>query len=170
AADVDQRRGQEAAYAEVEDQAPLDDLDHVALDRFARLGGGLDASPGLLEAGALLGEHEAALRILLGEDERVDLLPQLDLVGRVDRLADRELVGGNYALRLVADVDQDLVLVDADDATLDDVALLEGDHRRRVVGNDLAVDLYQQAAGALHRRAARLGRLWGNGRIGHGHS
>ena len=39
AADVDQRGGQEAAHAEVEDQAALDDLDHRALDRLAGLGG-----------------------------------------------------------------------------------------------------------------------------------
>ena len=94
AADVDQRGGQEAAHPEVEDQAALDHLDHVAFDRFARLGGGLDSAPRLLEAGPLLGEDEAALGVLLGEDERVDLLPQLDLVGRIDRLADRELVEG----------------------------------------------------------------------------
>ena len=56
AADVDQRGGQEAAHAEVEDEAALDDLDHGALDRLAGLGGGLDLAPGLLEAGALLGE------------------------------------------------------------------------------------------------------------------
>jgi hypothetical protein len=38
AADVDQRGGQEAAHAEVEDQAALDDLDDGALDRLAALG------------------------------------------------------------------------------------------------------------------------------------
>ena len=35
AADVDERRGQEAAHAEVEDQAALDDLDHLAVDGLA---------------------------------------------------------------------------------------------------------------------------------------
>ena len=141
AADVDQRGGQEAAHAEVEDEAALDDLDDAAFDRFAGVGGDLDPAPGLLEAGALLGEDQAALGVLLGEDQGVDLLAQLDLFGRVDRLADRELVGGDDPLGLVADVDQDLVFVDPDDFAVDDVALVEGDHRRRVVGNDLAVDL-----------------------------
>src|SRR4029077_5654639 len=106
AADVDQRGGQEAANAEVEDQAALDDLDHAAFDRLAGLGGGLDATPGLLEASALLGENEAALGVCLGEDEGVDLLAELDLVAGVDRLPDRELVGGDDPLRLVADVDK----------------------------------------------------------------
>ena len=85
--------------------------------------GGLDPAPGLLEAGALLGEDQAPLLVLLGEDERVDLLAELDLLGRVHRLADRELVGGDDALRLVADVDEDLVLVDAHDLAADHVAL-----------------------------------------------
>jgi hypothetical protein len=94
AADVDQRGGQEAAHAEVDDQAALDDLDHRALDRLAGLGGGLDPAPGLLEAGALLGQDQPAVLVLLGEDERVDLFAELDLVVRVDRLADRQLAAG----------------------------------------------------------------------------
>src|SRR5947209_1902527 len=54
AADVDQRRGQEAAHAEVEDQAALDDLDDGALNGLAGIGCLLDPAPRLLEAGALL--------------------------------------------------------------------------------------------------------------------
>ena len=149
AADVDQRRGQEAAHAEVDDQAALDDLDHGALDRLAGLGGGLDPAPGLLEAGALLGQDQPAVLVLLGEDQRVDLLAERDLVARVDRLADRQLVGRDDALGLVADVDEDLVVVDPDDVAGDDVALREGVHRGVVVGDDLAVDLEQQAVGAF---------------------
>ena len=116
AADVDQRRGQEAAHAEVDDQAALDHLDDGALDGLAALGRGLDAAPCLLEARALLGHDEAAVLVLLGEDQRVDLLAELDLVVRVDVLADRQLVGGDDPLALVADVDEDLVVVDPDDA------------------------------------------------------
>ncbi len=77
AADVDERGGQEAAHAEVDDQAALDDLDHGALDRLARLGGRFDAAPGLLEARALLRHDQATVLVLLGEDERVDLLAEL---------------------------------------------------------------------------------------------
>ena len=149
AADVDQRRGQEAAHAEVDDQAALDDLDDGALDGLAALGRGLDAAPCLLEARALLGHDEAAVLVLLGEDQRVDLLADLDLVVRVDVLADRQLVGGDDPLALVADVDEDLVVVDADDAAGDDLALLEGGEGGVVVGDDLAVDLEQQAVGAF---------------------
>src|SRR3954447_716643 len=149
AADVDQRRRQEAAHAQVDDQAALDHFDDRSLDRRAALGRRLDAPPRLLEARALLGHDEAAVLVLLGEDQRVDLLAQLDLVMRIDALADRQLVGGDDPLALVADVDEDLVVVDANDTAGDDVALLEGRERRVVIRNDLAVDLEQQAVGAV---------------------
>ena len=155
AADVDERRGQEAADAEVEDQAALDDLDHGALDGLAGLGGGLDLAPGLLEAGALLGEDEAPLLVLLGEDESVDDLAQIDLVGGIHGAADRQLVSGNDAFGLVADVDQDLVLVDPDDLAVDDVALLERLDRRRVIGHELAVDLDHEVVRSRSRREPR---------------
>src|SRR5262249_18719567 len=54
AADVDERRRQEAANAEVENQAALDDLDHATVDGLARLRGALDVLPRELEARALL--------------------------------------------------------------------------------------------------------------------
>ncbi len=82
AADVDQRRRQEAAHAEVDDQAALDDLDDRALDGLAGLGCRFDAAPRLLEARALLGHDQAPVLILLRHDDRVDLLAEVDLVGR----------------------------------------------------------------------------------------
>jgi hypothetical protein len=90
-ADVDERGGQEAAHPEVDDQAALDDFDHGALDRLAGLGCGLDAAPGLLEAGALLGQDQAPVLILLGENEGVDLFAERHLVARIHGLADRKL-------------------------------------------------------------------------------
>ena len=149
AADVDERGGQEAAHPEVDDEPALDDLDDRALDGLAGLGRRLDAPPRLLEAGALLGHDQAAVLILLGEDEGVDLLAHLDLVVRVDGLADRKLVGGDDPLALVADVDENLVVVDPDDDAGDDLALLEKGERRVVVRDDLAVDLEQQAVRTL---------------------
>src|SRR5205085_10995519 len=56
APDVDQRRRQEAADAEVEDQAALDDLDHLPDHRLAGLGRALDLLPRELEARPLLRE------------------------------------------------------------------------------------------------------------------
>ena len=165
AADVDQRRGQEAAHAEVDDQAALDDLDDRALDGLAGLGRRLDAPPRLLEAGALLGHDQAAVLVLLGEDQGVDLLAHLDLVVRVDVLADGKLVGGDDPLALVADVDEDLVVVDADDAAGDDLALLEGGERGVVVRDDLPVDLEQQAVGAFDDLGVRGRRCDGLGHV-----
>ena len=121
----------------------------MAIDGVAGLGRRLDAPPRLLEARALLGHDQAAVLVLLGEDQRVDLFAELDLVVRVDVLADRELVVGDDPLALVADVDEDLVVVDADYFAGDDLALLEGRERSVVVGDDLPVDLKQQAVGAF---------------------
>ena len=149
AADVDERGGQEAAHPEVDDQAALDDLDDGALDGLPGLGRRLDPPPCLLEARALLRHDQAAVLVLLGQDERVDLLAERDLVVRVDRLADRKLVGGDDALGLVADVHEDLVVVDAHDVARDDLALLERAHRGVIIRDDLSVDLEEQTVGAV---------------------
>src|SRR4051794_35498543 len=149
APDVDERRGQEAADAEVDDEAALDHLDDGAGDRRARLVGRLDRPPCLLEARTLLGHDEATVLVLLGEDEGVDLLAELHLLVRIHVLADRELVLRDDSLGLVADVDEDLVLVDADDTSADDLALLEGGEGGVVVRDDVAVDLQQQAVAAF---------------------
>src|SRR5439155_9015403 len=140
---------QEAADPEVDDQAALDHFDDRALDRLAALSGLLDAPPRLLEAGALLGHDEATVLVLLGEDQRIDFLAELDFLVRVDVLADRELVVGDDPLALVSDVDEDLVVVDADDLPRNDLPLLDLREGGVVVGDDLAVDLEQQAVAAF---------------------
>ena len=149
AADVHERRRQEAAHAEVEDQSALDDLDHAAVDRLAGLGGALDALPRELEPRALLREDEAPFGVLLREHERVDLVAERDLVGRVHRAADRQLGDRDDALGLVADVDEDLVLVDAHDRPVDDFALVDLRERRLVVRDELAVRTLDPDAGLL---------------------
>src|ERR1035441_2927410 len=70
---------------------------------------------------------------------------EVDLLVRIDGLADRKLVGRDDALGLVADVDEDLVLVDPDDVAGDDPALLYGPEGGVVVGDDLAVYFEQKA-------------------------
>ena len=133
AADVDERRGQEPAHAEVEDEAALDDLDDAAGDRLALLVRLLDRLPGDLEARALLREDQAPFGVLLRHHERGDLVADRDLVGRVHRAADRELADGDDAFRLVTDIDEDLVLVHADDGAVDDLALVDRREGRLVV-------------------------------------
>ena len=139
AADVDERRRQEAADAEVEDQAALDDLDDAAVHRLPALGRVLDRLPGELETRALLREEQAPLRVLLRHHERVDLVAQGDLVCRVHVPADRELGDRDDALGLVTDVDQHLVLVDAYDGAVDDLPLVDRGERAVVVGDELPV-------------------------------
>ena len=81
--------------------------------------------------------------------------PSVDLVGRVDRAPDRELRDRDDALRLVADVDEDLVLVDADDRAVHDLALVDRREGRVVVGNQLAVGTGGPDAGVRSCRLCR---------------
>ena len=74
AAQLDERGGQEAAEADVEDEAALDDLDHRAGDDAVLLLDPLDVAPGPLVLGPLLGQDQPALLVLLREDERLDLV------------------------------------------------------------------------------------------------
>ena len=139
APDVDERRRQEAANAEVEDEAALDDLDHLAGDRLAAVGLALDLLPCELEAGALLREDQPAFGVLLRHHERVDLVADDHLVLRVDRPADRKLRNRDHAFGLVTDVDEHFVLVHADDRPVHDLALVDLGKCRVVVRNELAV-------------------------------
>jgi hypothetical protein len=126
-AQLDERRRKEAAQADVDDEAALHDLDDRAAYDAAGLLDLLDRAPGPLVLRALLRQDEAALFVLLLENERLDLLADRDDLMRVDVVADRELASGDHALGLEADVQQHLVLVDLHDRAGDDVAVLEGD-------------------------------------------
>src|SRR5207248_6146640 len=57
----------------------------------------------------------------------------------VDRAPDRELGDRDHALRLVADVDEHLVLVHPHDLAVDDLALVDRREGGVVVGDELAV-------------------------------
>ena len=125
AAHLDERGREEAAQADVEDETTLDDLDDGAVDDAVLLLDLLDRAPGALVLGALLGQDQAAFLVLLLEDQGLDLVADLDDLGRVDVVLDRELARGDDTFGLVADVEQDLVPVDLDDDALDDVAVVE---------------------------------------------
>ena len=124
-AHLDQGRRQEAAQPDVEDQAALDHLDDGAGDDAVLLLELLDRAPGALVLGALLGQDQPALLVLLLQDQGLDLVTDLDDLVGVDVVLDRELAGGDDTLGLVADVEQDLVTVHLDDDSLDDVAVVE---------------------------------------------
>ena len=88
APDVYQARWQEAAQPDVEDQAPLHDLDDGTLDGALVVVGLLDAVPGPLEGGTLGREDQTPVGVLLLHDERFEVLAELDDVVRVGTLAD----------------------------------------------------------------------------------
>ena len=67
-----------STQADVDDEATLDDLDDGAGDDAVLLLDLLDVAPGALVLGALLGEDQAAFLVLLGEDEGLDAVADLD--------------------------------------------------------------------------------------------
>ena len=125
AAHLDQGGRQEAAQADVEDEAALDDLDDRTGDDPVLFLDLLDGAPGALVLGALLREDQAPFLVLLLENQGLDLVTDGDDLVRVDVVLDRQLAGGDDALGLVTDVEQDLVPVDLHDDAVDDVAVVE---------------------------------------------
>src|SRR3546814_1643148 len=83
-AQLDERRRQEAAKTDVEDEAALDDLDDGAGDHAVLFLDPLDVAPGPLVLSALLGQDQTAFLVLLGEDQRLELVAQADDLVRVD--------------------------------------------------------------------------------------
>src|SRR4051812_11081234 len=124
-AHLDQRRRQEAAQADVQDQATLDDLDDGAGDDAVLFLDLLDRAPRPLVLSALLGQDQPAFLVLLLENQGLDLLTDLDDLVGVYIVLDGQFAGGDDPLRLVADVEQDFVTIDLDDDTFDDVAVVE---------------------------------------------
>src|SRR5699024_420101 len=121
----DHRCGQEAAHSDVDEQAPLDELDDRADDNAIVFLDLLDVAPGALVLSALLREHETAFLVLLLENEGLDLVPDLDDFAGIDIVLDGQLAGEDDAFRLVSDVNEDLVAVNLDDGSFDDVTIVE---------------------------------------------
>ncbi len=116
---------EEATEADVEDETTLDDLDDGAGDDAVLLLDLLDRAPGALVLGALLGQDQTAFLVLLLEDEGLDRVADVDDLTGVHVVLDGQLAGGDDALGLVADVEEDLVAVHLDDRAFDDVAVVE---------------------------------------------
>ena len=117
-AHVDLRTGQERADADVHRQAALDALDDAADDDLAlgiRL---LDVVPDLHLLGFFAREDDVAFAVLGALEQHVDDVAGLDryLPGLVD-----ELVDGDDAFGLVADVDDDFRWRHFQDGALDDL-------------------------------------------------
>src|SRR5581483_11590839 len=172
-----ERCREEAPQADVEDETALHDLDHGAADDAVLFLDLLDRAPGALVLGALLGQDEATFLVLLLEDKGLDLVAEAHDLRGIDVVADRQFTGGNDAFGLVADVEEHLVAVDLDHGALDDLAVLDLDHRRgirlferhapQIVLDDLPGGVAGIGAGRL-RSARRFGggrgdRFWCRG-------
>ncbi|CAB5019044.1 unannotated protein [freshwater metagenome] len=105
AAHLDQRRGKEAAQADVEDESTLDDLDDDTLDDSVGLLDGLDRAPRTLVLRALLRQNQTTLFVFLLQNEGLDHISHgNDLVG-VDIVLDGQFARGDDTLGLVADIE-----------------------------------------------------------------
>ena len=143
----------EAADPAVDDETALVVIDDGRLDDDARLELLLHRAPLALEAGAAEREDDVALgrfRLQHVHEDRV-----ADVEGRLAlAVAPEQLAIADDALALGADVDEDLVLVDANDLTLDDVTVLEALDVRVLLGEELG---HRRRLGAeLARRARAL--------------
>ncbi len=100
ATEVDERSREEATQTDVENQAALDNLDDLAVDNLAGVELLLDAVPSTLVLGALLGQDQTTVLVLLLEYQSLDGSPRLNDVCRVSVLADGQLADRDNALGL----------------------------------------------------------------------
>ena len=121
----DQGCRQEATQTDVDDETTLDSFDNGAFDNAIGFFDLLDVAPSTLVLCALLGQNQTAFLVFLGDDKSLNSVADLDDFVRINVLLDGKLAGGNDALSLVADVEQDLVVIDLDDGTFDQITITE---------------------------------------------
>jgi hypothetical protein len=143
----------ETADAAVDDEATLVVVDDRRLDDDARLELLLHRAPLALEPGTPEREDDVALGRFGLEDIHQDRVADLELRLALP-VAPEELAVADDALALGTDVDQDLVLVDADDLALDHVAVLEALDVRVLLGEQLG---HRRGLGAQVARGGRCG-------------
>ena len=80
---VDQGSRQEAAQADIEDEAALDDFDNLAGNNLAGLELLFDLNPGALVLGTLLGQDQTTVFIFLLQDEGLDFVAESNDIGRI---------------------------------------------------------------------------------------
>jgi hypothetical protein len=124
-AQIDLRAREERLHATLDGDAqpPLHPRGDGALDQLVPLAGGADLVPHLQLVGLLLGEEHQAVVGLLALDEHVHPVARGHdrlAAARVGELAERD-----HPLGLVADVDDDRVLGQADDGPGDDISFAE---------------------------------------------
>ena len=119
---VDLAARQERADADVHREAALDPFDDAADDDFAFRKGALDLVPNLHLLGLFARQHDVAFAVFGALEQHVDHVSFTNnyLAGLVE-----ELVDGDDAFGLVADVDHDLVGGDFQNGALDDFTFRE---------------------------------------------
>ena len=127
AADVDLAGGQEHRHADIDQQPALDLAGGHAGDDVALMDRIHDRHPGLDLLGLALAEGDHAAGVIDQAEGVLDVLDEdLDHFPRLGQLfAFFPLVAEDNAFALIADVDQDHVALDPQDAPLDD--LIDGD-------------------------------------------
>src|SRR6185312_3277799 len=142
----------EAADAAVDDETTLVVVDDRRLDDDARLELLLHGAPLALETGAPKRQDDVPLGRLGLEDVDEDGVPdrQLRLTLAV---TSEQLAVADDAFALGTDIYEDLVLVDADDLSLDDVTVLEALDVRVLLGEKL---LHRRRLGAELARGSRF--------------
>ena len=108
-----------------DDEATLDSFDDGAFDNAIGFLDLLDVSPSALVLCTLLGQNQTAFLVFLGDDKGLNGVADLDDFVRINVLLDGKLTGGDDTLSLVADVEQDLVVIDLDDGTFDQITIIE---------------------------------------------
>src|SRR5713226_2617673 len=123
-ADIDLAARQEGAGAvEIDGEAALDAAEDDAGDALVALERLLKQGPGLLAARLLARELRLAVLVLHPLEEDLDGVADLDVGLMARRLAGGgELLEIDAALGFEADIDQHRIILDRDDATLDDGA------------------------------------------------
>src|SRR5438132_731865 len=165
----------EAADAEVDDQATLVMVDDPRLDDLAGVETLLHGAPLPLEAGTPQGQHGMPLGRLWLQDVDQHLVADLELGARLVAVAwaasAHQLPVGDHSLALAAEVDKDLVGIDAHHGAFDDVTMLEALHLVRWIVEQLGhghrlVRLGARGIGGRHRLWLDRRRHWPRPRLG----
>ena len=122
---VNQRCRQEATKTDVKDQATLNNFDNFTGNNFASLEFILNLNPSTLVLCALLGKDEAAVLVLLLENQCLDLVTQVYNLRRICVLTDGKLASRNNALALESDVNENFIVLNLNNGTVDKIALVE---------------------------------------------
>ena len=166
--EFDERCWQEAAQADVDDEATLDNLDDRPGDDFVGFFLGFDIAPSALVLCTLLRENEAALFVFLRQYECLDRLAERDDFGRVDVVTDAQFTRRDDTLAFVTNVEQNFVLVDLDDGAVHHLAIFDRDHGAvDCVGERHAEVIGYDLAGGVVALVVKRSK-WGSGGLGGG--